>query len=117
MNPEGKMGRGVPDICGNADGETGFIVRVDGSNEVIGGTSAVAPLWAGLVAVLNSGRTQPVGFITPKLYALASSAGALRDITEGDNGVNQVEGYKAKAGWDPCTGLGSPNGANLLASL
>ena len=111
------MGRGVGDFAERSNGETGFIVRVDGSSQVIGGTSAVAPLWAGLIAVLNSGRTQPVGFITPKPYALTSSAGALRDITEGDNGVNQVEGYKAKAGWDPCTGLGSPNGANLLASL
>lgn len=116
-NPGGKVGRGVPDICGNADGETGFIVRVDGSNQAVGGTSAVAPLWAGLIALLNSGRSQPVGFITPKLYAIASSANALHDITDGDNGVNQVKGYKAKAGWDPCTGLGSPNGANLLASL
>jgi kumamolisin len=116
-NPGGKVGRGVPDICGNADGETGFIVRVDGSSQVIGGTSAVAPLWTGLIALLNSGRSQPLGFITPKLYALTSSANALRDITEGDNGVNQVKGYEAKAGWDPCTGLGSPNGANLLASL
>jgi kumamolisin len=116
-NPGGKVGRGVPDICGNADGETGFIIRVDGSSQVIGGTSAVAPLWAGLIALLNSGHSQPLGFITPKLYALTSSANALRDITEGDNGVNQVKGYKAKAGWDPCTGLGSPNGANLLASL
>ena len=117
INPRGQVGRGVPDICGNADGETGYIVRVDGSAQVIGGTSAVAPLWAGLIALLNSGRAQPVGFVTPKLYALVSSAGALRDITEGDNGVNQVTGYKAKTGWDPCTGLGSPNGANLLAAL
>ena len=77
----------------------------------------MAPLWAGLIALLNSGQAQPVGFVTPKLYALVSSAGALRDITEGDNGVNQVMGYKAKTGWDPCTGLGSPNGANLLAAL
>ena len=117
INPGGQVGRGVPDICGNADGETGYIVRVDGSNQVIGGTSAVSPLWAGLIALLNSGRAQPVGFVTPKLYALVSSAGALRDVTEGDNGVNQVTGYKAKGGWDPCTGLGSPNGGNLLASL
>ena len=80
-------------------------------------TSAVSPLWAGLIALLNSGRSQPVGFVTPKLYALNSSANALRDITEGDNGVNQVKGYKAEAGWDPCCGLGSPNGANLLAAL
>jgi kumamolisin len=117
INPGGTAGRGVPDICGNADSDTGFIIRVDGSNQVIGGTSAVSPLWAGLVAILNSGRVEPVGFITPKLYALKSSANALRDITDGDNGVNKVTGYKAKAGWDACTGLGSPHGANLLAAL
>ena len=116
-NPGGKAGRGVPDICGNADSDTGFIVRVDGSSQVIGGTSAVSPLWAGLVAILNSGRPQPVGFITPKLYALKSSSNALRDITDGDNGVNNVTGYNAMAGWDACTGLGSPHGANLLAAL
>ena len=117
INSGGKVGRGVPDVCGNADSETGFIVRVDGSSQVIGGTSAVSPLWAGLVALLNSGRTQPVGFITPKLYALKSSASALRDITDGDNSVNKVMGYKAKTGWDACTGLGSPHGGNLLAAL
>jgi kumamolisin len=117
INPGGKVGRGVPDICGNADSDTGFIIRVDGSNQVIGGTSAVSPLWAGLIAVLNSGRPQAVGFITPKLYALKSSANALHDITDGDNGVNKVKGYKAKTGWDACTGLGSPHGANLLATL
>lgn len=117
INPGGKVGRGVPDVCGNADSDTGFIIRVDGSNQVIGGTSAVSPLWAGLIAVLNSGRPQPVGFITPKLYALKSSAGALRDITDGDNGVNNVTGYKAKTGWDACTGLGSPHGSNLLTAL
>ena len=117
INPGGKFGRGVPDVCGNADSETGFIIRVDGSNQVIGGTSAVSPLWAGLIAVLNSGRTQPVGFITPKLYALKPSANALRDIIDGDNGVNKVGGYKAGLGWDACTGLGSPHGTNLLAAL
>jgi kumamolisin len=117
MNPGGKSGRGVPDICGNADSDTGFIVRVDGSTEVIGGTSAVSPLWAGLIALLNEGRTQPVGFITPKLYTLKSTAKALRDITVGDNGVNSVTGYHAKTGWDPCTGLGSPHGKNLLTAL
>ena len=77
----------MPDICGNADSDTGFIIRVDGSNQVIGGTSAVSPLWAGLIALLNSGRSQPVGFITPKLYALKPSANALRDIRDGDNAV------------------------------
>jgi len=117
INPGGKVGRGVPDVCGDADSETGYIIRVDGSNQVIGGTSAVSPLWAGLIALLNSGRTQLIGFITPKLYALKASASAFRDITEGDNGVNKVKGYKANPGWDPCTGLGSPHGANLLAAL
>ncbi|MEP6809097.1 MAG: S53 family peptidase [Chthoniobacterales bacterium] len=117
INPGGKTGRGVPDICGNADSETGFIVRVDGTEQVIGGTSAVSPLWAGLIAVLNSERKEPLGFVTPKLYALKSSANALRDITEGENGVNTVIGYKAKLGWDACTGLGSPHGVNLLAAL
>ena len=50
INPGGKVGRGVPDICGNADGQTGYLVRVDGRTVPIGGTSAVAPLWAGLIA-------------------------------------------------------------------
>lgn len=117
INPGGKKGRGIPDISGNADGETGYICRVDGQEQVIGGTSAVSPLWAGLIAVLNSGRSQPVGFITPKLYALDKAKNPLRDVVVGDNGVNKVPGYKAKAGWDPCTGLGSPNGKNLLAAL
>jgi kumamolisin len=117
INPGGKVGRGVPDICGNADGQTGYLVRVDGRTVPIGGTSAVAPLWAGLIAALNSGRSQPIGFVTPKLYALGRTAQALRDITVGDNGVNTVKGYNAKAGWDPCTGLGSPRGGALAAAL
>jgi hypothetical protein len=93
----------------------GFIIRVDGSNAVIerapsrrSGPEYRAP---------QRGRTQPVGFITPKLYTLKSAAKALRDITVGDNGVNSVTGYHAKAGWDPCTGLGSPHGKNLLTAL
>jgi kumamolisin len=116
-NPGGKVGRGVPDVAGNADGETGYLIRVDGETVPIGGTSAVSPLWAGLIAVLNSGRAQPIGFVTPKLYALGTSAQVLRDIREGDNAVNTVKGYKANTGWDPCTGLGSPNGARLAAAL
>ncbi len=94
------------------------MIRVDGQTVPIGGASAVAPLWAGLIALLNQGRpTKPVGFITPKLYALKTSTNALRDITVGDNAVNCESGYAAAAGWDPCTGLGSPDGAKLLASL
>jgi kumamolisin len=117
LNPRGKVGRGVPDVSGNADSDTGYLVRVDGQTVPIGGTSAVAPLWAGLIALLNQGRPHFIGFLAPRLYALSAASHALRDITVGDNGVNSVTGYSAKAGWDPCTGLGSPNGAKLLASL
>jgi kumamolisin len=97
--------RGVPDVAGDADPETGYQVRVDGSNSVIGGTSAVAPLWAGLIARLNASAGQSLGFLVPKLYAEPSLC---TDITTGNN-----NGYQASVGWDACTGLGSPNGAAL----
>jgi kumamolisin len=115
VNPGHKRGRGVPDIAGNADPASGYIVRVDGTDMVIGGTSAVAPLWAGLIALMNQSleaKRRPVGFLTPKLYDLAAAASAFRDITSGDNGA-----YRANAGWDPCTGLGSPNGKALVKAL
>ncbi len=102
-------GRGVPDIAGDADPETGYKVRVDGTDTVIGGTSAVAPLWAGLIARINATRGAPVGFINPLLYA---NPGALNDITSGNNGT-----FAAASGWDATTGLGSPNGAALAKLL
>jgi kumamolisin len=103
-------GRGVPDVAGDADPVTGYSVRVDGKNTVIGGTSAVAPLWAGLLALINQALGKPVGFVNPLLYQIGTSA--FQDITQGNNGY-----YQAKAGWDACTGLGSPNGAALLHAL
>jgi hypothetical protein len=73
---------------------------------------------SGTVAAMQTAfGCAPVGFITSKLYALKPSANALRDITGGDNGVNKMTGYKAKTGWDACTGLGSPHGLNLLAAF
>lgn len=101
--------RGVPDICGVADPQTGYDVRVDGSDTVIGGTSAVAPLWAGLIARINAAKASPVGFINPHLYG---NPGALRDIAQGDNGT-----FAAAAEWDACTGLGSPNGQKVAAAV
>ena len=103
--------RGIPDVAGDADPNTGYNVRVDGSDSVIGGTSAVAPLWAALIARINAapGRTQPVGFVNAALYAPAN---ACNDITEGNNG-----GFSATPGWDACTGLGSPNGSKVAAKL
>jgi kumamolisin len=110
-SPSGKAGRGVPDVAGDADPATGYEVFVDGAGAVIGGTSAVAPLWAGLLALFNQSLKKPVGFINPLLYASPVSS-SFRDITSGNN-----DGYNAGKGWDACTGLGSPDGAKLLAAL
>ncbi len=104
------VGRGVPDVAGDADPVTGYQVLVDGQNTIIGGTSAVAPLWAGLIALLNQQLGQPVGFLNTVLYQIGESA--FNDVTQGNNGD-----YSAGPGWDPCTGLGSPNGTALLQAL
>jgi kumamolisin len=109
-SPAGAAGRGVPDVAGNADPMTGYQVLVDGQSQVIGGTSAVAPLWAALVARCNQKLGAPVGDGHAALYQLGSRA--FRDITSGSNGA-----YAAGPGWDPCTGLGSPDGEVLLSGL
>jgi len=100
----------VPDVAGNADPATGFKVHVDGQDVVFGGTSAVSPLWAALVALLNQRRGAPLGYLNPVIYPVGSKV--CRDVTSGTNGA-----YKASAGWDPCTGFGSPNGSGLITSL
>jgi kumamolisin len=104
-------GRGVPDVAGDADPTTGYTIRVDGQTTVIGGTSAVAPLWAGLVAVANRQLGTQVGFIQPAIYA-AKAASAFNDITVGNNGA-----FSAGPGWDACTGLGSPIANKLIPFL
>ena len=111
----GKVGRGVPDVSGDGDPASGYLVRVDGQEFPIGGTSAVAPLWAGLIALVNQKLGSRAGFINPLLYANPS---ALRDVIVGDNKVGNADiGYSAATGWDPCTGLGSPDGLKLLGVL
>ena len=107
----GQSGRGVPDVSGDADPETGYTILVDGSEQTIGGTSAVAPLWPGLTALINQSLGKPAGFLQPQLYAAAIES-TFNDITEGNNGA-----YSAGPGYDACTGLGSPNGAALLQAL
>jgi kumamolisin len=107
-------GRGLPDVSGNADPQTGYRVQINGNNAIIGGTSAVAPLYAALFALVNEalrahGRPR-VGFVQPILYA---NAGAFRDITSGNNGPF----YAARKGWDATTGLGSPEGQKILAAF
>ncbi len=109
--PNGFAGRGVPDVAGDADPTTGYEVLVDSQAVVLGGTSAVAPLWAGLLARINQALGTPVGFVTPLLYR-PESRPAFHDITEGSNGF-----YAARPGWDACTGLGSPDGSALLGLL
>jgi len=90
---------------------------VDKKNVVVGGTSAVAPLWAALIALMNQKLGKPVGFLHPKIYALAPAANAFHDITSGNNDDSGLGQYSAKSGWDACTGLGSPNGTALLSAL
>jgi kumamolisin len=104
--------RGVPDVAGDASPTSGYVIRVDGQTMVIGGTSAVSPLWAGLTALMNQKMGRPLGFANPILYGLAAPSGAFTDITSGNN-----NGFNGGPGWDPCTGLGRPDGAKLLAAL
>jgi len=109
VNAGAAVGRGVPDVSGDASPSSGYAIVVDGSDIVVGGTSAVAPLWAALVALLNETANTTLGFINAKLYAAPAT---LRDITSGNNGA-----YQAGPGWDACTGLGSPDGPALATLL
>ncbi|MGA9543680.1 MAG: S53 family peptidase [Candidatus Sulfotelmatobacter sp.] len=111
-NPNHNLGRGVPDVAGDADPSTGYVTLVDGNPDVIGGTSAVAPLWAGLIALINESIGKPVGFINPLLYQSANTAADFHDITSGNNGA-----YAAGPGWDACSGLGSPIGTQVATAL
>jgi kumamolisin len=107
--------RGVPDVAGNADPATGYQVLVDGQPGVYGGTSAVAPLWAALIARLAQATDQRFGLIQTLLYADVTPGNdvpGFNDITSGSNGA-----YSAGPGWDACSGLGSPNGPTLLTRL
>jgi len=94
-------GRMVPDVAADADPNTGYNITVHGANTVVGGTSAVSPLYAGLFAAFG----KKLGFVTPTLY---KNPAAFADITSGGNGY-----YSAAPGPDPCTGLGSPIGDKL----
>src|SRR6266705_558940 len=116
--------RGVPDIAGDADPLTGLAFYQDGAWMLTGGTSASAPLWAALIAVANQMAGHSLGFINPALYKMAMTshyAQDFRDITVGNNDVNykgvSVQGYPAVQGWDPVTGLGTPDAEQLLPDL
>ena len=112
VNPAGHQGRGVPDVAGNADPASGYQLILGGQSiGVWGGTSAVAPLYAGLVAVLNAALGEPLGFLNDNLYTFEGPY-VFDDVTSGSNG-----GYNAGPGWDAVTGLGSINGTAMEVAL
>ena len=111
VNAGGGPGRGVPDVAGNADPETGYLVGDGVSDHPFGGTSAVAPLWSALVAQLNQHHDARAGFLNPLLYELDRSV--FNDVSRGGNGA-----YRARRrAWDACTGHGTPRGQALLEAL
>jgi kumamolisin len=114
VNPPNLPGRGVPDVSGDADPNTGYVIRVDGRNEIIGGTSAVAPLWAALLTLINQSVGSPLGFVNPMLYSQGLAGVGFNDIVNGNNGAG---GYHAGPGWDACSGLGTPDGTKLAGVL
>ena len=115
---DGMTRRGVPDVAANADPLTGYQYVWNGQATVNAGTSAVAPLWAGLTARLNQMLPAPqtAGFFLPLLYRYPS---AVRDITVGSNKppFSPNAGYDAGPGWDACTGQGVPDGGRLALLL
>jgi uncharacterized protein YjbI with pentapeptide repeats len=114
---DGQPGRGVPDVAANASPQTGYQLFIDGLPTVIGGTSVSAPLWAGLIALLNQGAGRNLGYINPLLYKQLGPNGVFHDITNGNNTLNKVNGFSAGPGWDLCTGWGTPDGKKLLEAI
>lgn len=110
-NKNEKTGRGVPDVAGNANPATGYMIRVHGMESRMAGTSAVSPLYAGLVLRMNESLGQRVGYLNPFLYKNGTSD-IFRDMTTGNNG-----GYDAGPGWDAATGWGVLNGKKLLEAM
>ncbi len=111
--------REVPDVALNADPNTGYSVFVGGTAEIIGGTSASAPLWAAYTALINQQRVSnglgSVGFLNPLLYPIAAGSAYAAQFNDVVSGTNLF--YQAGPGYDDATGLGSFKGAALLAAL
>lgn len=118
---DGHRGRGVPDVSANASPNSGYPIILGGAPSLFpaNGTSASAPLWAGLIAVLNAAIGENIGFINPVIYALNGTG--FRDILPepgaADNSFAGVTGYPVTPGWDAVTGWGSPRGVALLNGL
>ena len=119
INPGSFAGRAIPDVAANADPKTGYLVMNGGQFGIVGGTSASAPLWASLVSRINALNGARAGNFNALLYTTIGPAGALRDITSGNNDTDGLlDGqFQAGPGWDACTGWGAPDGIKLLAAL
>jgi len=119
INPGHFAGRAIPDVAANADPATGYLTMSGGKLQIVGGTSASAPLWASLIARINAATGARTGNFNALLYSTLGPDGVLRDITVGDNDTDGLLGgqYKAGPGWDACSGWGTPDGQRLLAAL
>jgi kumamolisin len=119
INPGHFAGRAIPDVAANADPATGYLTMSGGKLQIVGGTSASAPLWASLIARINAANGARTGNFNALLYSTFGPGGALRDITVGDNDTDGLlrGQYKAGPGWDACTGWGVPDGQKLRAAL
>jgi kumamolisin len=116
--PEGSTGgRGVPDVSANADPASGYRIRVNGVEGIIGGTSAVASLWAGLIARMGQAIGGPVGFLNPQIYKTRTRAEGFRVIAADNNDGRREGPYEVTADWNSHTGLGTPKGMTLLRAL
>jgi hypothetical protein len=115
--------RNVPDVA--LTGDNVYVMYGDGSSETVGGTSCATPLWAGFTALVNQQAAQSgqatVGFLNPALYAIGKGANygrCFHDITTGNNfSSSSPSQFSAVAGYDLCTGWGTPNGVNLINAL
>jgi subtilase family serine protease len=117
--------RGVPDVALSAAVDGAAIVYLDGSYQIVGGTSEASPLFAGIVAIADQVAGHDLGDLNPSLYALGSDSAGLPDITKGNNTVSftqggksySLTGYTAVAGYDLASGLGTVDGAKLVSAL
>ena len=113
--------RGIPDVAYQASPGTGVLVFANSAWNLVGGTSASSPQWAGIVAMADQAAGRRLGFINPALYRIANNptqyAADFFDVTVGSNQVSTIPGYLASTGWDAVTGLGTPNVANLIPDL
>jgi kumamolisin len=123
VNRGALTGRIIPDVAAVAAGSTGYLIVANGNPEVSGGTSAAAPLWAGLIARLNAAG-KPVHYATPLFYQANARTGgrplgeiACNDITKGNNVTAAIGGFHAGPGYDAATGWGTPNGKKLMQFL